>query len=166
MVTSSAVVVPIATEVSSSLVGCLGSEDGRDMEARQGKVALPLISFSWREFKPEKKKLPPISHQLSNSRSAYFYHKSSSTRTIVPAFIPLQSSQHSTPSPVKFAYLRTQLRHSRHRDLSPSPQHEEITRLALSSTLHLNHLTVRKAEERRTKLRAAQSRSVLASPWG
>jgi hypothetical protein len=143
--------------------------EGKRTEARQGKTVLPIISFSWRDFKPERKKLPPISHHLSNSRSRYFFHKSSSTRTIVPAMIPLRSPSHSpVPSPVKFAYIRTQLalhQSGRHHDHNQSPHHEEANLLALSSTLQMSHLEVRRTEERGWRLRGAQSRSVQASPW-
>ena len=144
--------------------------EGKRTEAKQGKTVLPLIAFSWRDFKPEKKKLPPISHHLSNARSRYFFHKSSSTRTIVPAMIPLRSPSHSpVPSPVKFAYIRSQLalrKSGRHREHNnPSPHPEEATLLALSSTLQMSHLEVRRSEERPWRLKGAQSRSVQASPW-
>lgn len=141
--------------------------EGRRAEAKQGRVGVPIIAFSWRDFKPEKKKLPPISHHLSNSRSHYFFHKSSSTRTIVPALIPLRSPSHSlVPAPVKFAYIRTQfpLRESG-RHLTQSPHPSELTLQSLSSTLQMSHLEVRKTEERGGKLKGAQSRSVQASPW-
>lgn len=124
--------------------------EGRRAAGRPGKTVLPVIAFTWREFKPEAKKLPPISHHLSNTRSRYFFHKSSSARSLIPTAIPLSSPSHSPipPSPVKFSYMRSKpvVNRSGRSQRSNLPQDIQVS---LSSTLHMSHLEVRRPEERK-----------------